>query len=698
MRLGVALSCCGGGWEERLIRLESALSKGFLGIIVSFTNVGVDMMVQRKANRSYDDVARTMALKKTLIPLSERMPFDLETTAVLRSSEELEEDEEPASPLSPKARSDIAFMSLVPLAGDDNDDANAAQKARIRKDPAEQARNADRGLLSDKVDMRLLEMQGGFNQQLVILQKQWGSRRRLCCCCALCAGGFWSAGVMPIFSVCSPLSRIFHPSVFTDTATQVFLLACKIHGAFFLEAFLLAFFGQVHSFEDGCVIGTTPVWIFDTRQWTSTWARPSTEWWKPSVSTPSVVTTAVSSLDVILVSVALGLVGSHLVFLILSRAFERRFVFVKARNVSTLLTYMQLRRLKDYLLLSFLITYLVTTSLLTSVFLAHVPDEDGDKWMVTAGLTLIVMLFIGPLLKSIVLTGAAYLIVARGAGGFMEVSMSFHLDRQGSRHSIRSDDGESTLISFVVQPGDLGLEISDKGIVERADPNETGALLGIKAGWTFVKIDDQAYSKELLQKNARGYEAYTITFQELVEPAVAEGGAVDSGGERPSSSSSDKPSRVVPLRSMSSGLEKSSAPQARYVWTKPGADWAQRYCPQLKPQPEAYSLLNDEQAQMITGTFGYTVEKLIELNRISEMAALQRATTRASGMIQEIEVQHQTSLSPKFKPPELSPWGNLGALETSTADEDQYCIERPVLHAEEQPLANNPPASPVEIE
>lgn len=66
--------------------------------------------------------------------------------------------------------------------------------------------------------------------------------------------------------------------------------------------------------------------------------------------------------------------------------------------------------------------------------------------------------------------------------------------------------------SIILQPGQIGMGISEDGKVRSITPGGQEELAGVKAGWRFHTIKGEPYSQELLDKFRAGQLSYTAVF------------------------------------------------------------------------------------------------------------------------------------------------------------------------------------------
>jgi hypothetical protein len=97
----------------------------------------------------------------------------------------------------------------------------------------------------------------------------------------------------------------------------------------------------------------------------------------------------------------------------------------------------------------------------------------------------------------------------------------------------------------------------------------------------------------------------------------------------------------------------------KYVWTKPGAEWCQKFGAQYGLTADAHSLLTAQQVKQLSASFGYTVARFVALNRLKTMVALENSMSEAVTRIPQLEQKelvaqgHRTLVAPDFKPPDL---------------------------------------------
>jgi len=78
------------------------------------------------------------------------------------------------------------------------------------------------------------------------------------------------------------------------------------------------------------------------------------------------------------------------------------------------------------------------------------------------------------------------------------------------------DNGDDNALEtqIVFKPGKLGVKaIWETGEIEGVSANQQAEKLGVKVGWTIVKVDDEEYSEAVIDRKSAGDVDYVLTFR-----------------------------------------------------------------------------------------------------------------------------------------------------------------------------------------
>jgi len=84
-----------------------------------------------------------------------------------------------------------------------------------------------------------------------------------------------------------------------------------------------------------------------------------------------------------------------------------------------------------------------------------------------------------------------------------------------------NEDEDALETQIVFKPGRLGVKAMwETGEIEGVSANQQAEKLGVKVGWTIVKVDDEKYSEAVIDRKSAGDLDYVLTFRKKKSPKI----------------------------------------------------------------------------------------------------------------------------------------------------------------------------------